>query len=338
MKNPKKIVLILTDDKPGHVNQSLGLAKALESSFTVEQHKITVLIRFKALRFVMRVIANWIPSYFLRLTLPFFYKIEGEYKGYNSPIIISSGGNTLYASIVIKALTKGLNLYSGSPKQFSPSLIDLIYSAIPLAGVPNNIVLGLPPSNISKPNGSYTKNSYALLIGGDGAGYRYNTKDWELMINGIHRLSEVADATWLVTTSRRSGKQIENLLDKTLKERVVSRLVLYGRNPEKVIGHFLQEAEIIFCTEESLTMVSEAIYSGKKVYTLIPNEAAPDNNDSCIITSYQTSGLIERCLLSDLATLTPSVGTQQNLFLEIDKKISASVTDALKRHVKNQDT
>lgn len=329
MTKPHKTILILTDDKPGHVSQSFGIARSLESAFELDKREVKLKIRFKGLRFLMRFLANYIPTRLLGFTLPLFYKFEGRYDNCSNPIIVSSGGNTLYANIVINAATNGLNLYSGTPKQFSTKLIDLIYTVVPQNGLSNNIVLDLPPVNIDPLEPNFTANTYALLIGGDGAGYKYTTVDWNKLIQGLEALSKEHGIKWLITTSRRSGEEIEHLLENAFDKSYVSQLVLYRRKPEKIMSQYLQLAEAIFCTEDSLTMVSEAIYSGKKVYTLMPEAAAPDANDSAALQKYQTLELLQRCSINNLskAVITPKKGPVP--LPNIDEQISLPVIDAL---------
>ena len=329
MSNTAKTAIILIDDKPGHINQSLGLFHSLESSLSLEKHEIKLAVRFKGLRFLMRFLANNIPARLLSFTLPFFYKIDGKYKDCNEPIIISSGGNTLYANIVIKAITDGLNLYSGTPKQFPQTLIDLIYTVVPLDNNTNNIVLDLPPANIYQLNEGHTPNTFALLIGGNGAGYQYKNTDWKSLIQGIEQISKDQDVKWLITTSRRSGDDIENLLADSVNRECISDLVLYGQNPAKVMAQYLQKAEIIFCTEDSLTMVSEAIYSGKKVYTLVPEQSNPDNNDLAALNKYQSNQLVERCLMKNMDRVEIDRNKKCSALPDIDHQISQPVIDAL---------
>lgn len=329
MSSTVKTAIILIDDKPGHINQSLGLFHSLESSLSLEKQEIKLALRFKGLRFLMRFLANNVPAHLLSFTLPFFYKIEGRYKDFRQPIIISSGGNTLYANIVIKAMTNGLNLYSGTPKHFSQALIDLIYTVVPLESNTNNIVLDLPPANIPKLKEGHLQNTFALLIGGNGAGYQYTASDWKSLIQAIEQIAKDHSVKWLITTSRRSGDEAETLIADGLSPKYISDLVLYGRKPAKVMSQYLQKAEIIFCTEDSLTMASEAIYTGKKVYTLRPEKSEPDNNDLAALEKYQSNQLVERCLIKNMNRIEIDRNKKRSPLPDIDHQISQPVIDAL---------
>ncbi|PCK09470.1 MAG: hypothetical protein COA42_03550, partial [Alteromonadaceae bacterium] len=110
---------------------------------------------------------------------------------------------------------------------------------------------------------------------------------------------------------------------------IVSQLVLYRRKPEKIMSQYLQLAEAVFCTEDSLTMVSEAIYSGKKVYTLMPETAAPDANDSAALQKYQTLELLQRCSINDLSKAIITPNKSPTPLPNIDEQISLPVLAAL---------
>jgi len=278
----------------------------------------------------MRYLVNTLPHKLLIPTLPVFYRINGDYKNYHNPIIISSGGNTLYASIVLKSLTGGLNLYSGSPKQFNPSMIDLIYTVVPIPNLANNVVLDLPPVNIEKIMPRSSANIYTLLIGGNGAGYQYSKKDWAILVTAIKEIAFSHNIKWLITTSRRSGVFIEELLDQLNEPSVIEELTLYGRKPEKVMSRYLQEAEVIFCTEDSLTMVSEAIYSGKKVYTLHPKVYQPDQNDANALEKYDSSGFIERHPIESIGDVSVNKKKLIQVLPNINKQIYAPVLKKLR--------
>jgi len=72
----------------------------------------------------------------------------------------------------------------------------------------------------------------------------------------------------LLTTSRRTPISVEEKLEKLCKNDVIKEYVLYNKNPKKIINFFLSNADIIFCTEDSGNMITEAILSRKKVYTV----------------------------------------------------------------------
>ena len=59
--------------------------------------------------------------------------------------------------------------------------------------------------------------------------------------------------------------------------------------------HLLYLAHDIFVTEDSSTMISEAISSGKKVASIFPQNIKAPEKYSQIIMKYESLGFIERC-------------------------------------------
>ena len=85
----------------------------------------------------------------------------------------------------------------------------------------------------------------------------------------------------------------------------VSMSVLY--HSEKARGkfdHLLYVADNIFVTEDSSTMLSEAVSSGKKVISIFPQNINAPEKYLQIITKYQGLEFIERCSIENIDKFT----------------------------------
>ena len=295
-------VWALKDNKAGHTAQARGIAAALSSAhqdcqiFWIECH-----LRFPALKTLMRYIASsknkdrivkWMPYFYSPLKLP-----EEQ-----PDFIVSSGGNTQFALIGLSRQYGGTSLYSGTPKKYPAELFDILYTVTPF-NTPNNIVLPLPPVDINLPSRKsdtpYQKARAsgrkigAVLIGGNGAGYVYDDSDWSNLAQLIQK-KHGFEISWLITTSRRTGPQAEAILQNTLTSlSSILKAVWWQRKPDKVMSEYLSECDFIVVTEDSLSMVAEAIYSGRKVYSFRP--ASPpklNKNDQLALTQYEENQLI----------------------------------------------
>ena len=81
--------------------------------------------------------------------------------------------------------------------------------------------------------------------------------------------------------------------------------VLY--HSEKARGkfdHLLYVADNIFVTEDSSTMLSEAVSSGKKVISIFPQNINAPEKYLQIIKKYQGLGFIERCGIENIDKFT----------------------------------
>ncbi len=294
-------IWIISDGLPGHYNQSIGLSNAIQSYFKYEVIVVDVQIKHKSLRFLMRLIANYFPYFLGRNAFSFFYQ-HGDLPSKKPKLVISAGGNTIFANISLSKPIKINNIHSGTLKHYKSDLIDKIFTVVPLEGVNNNVVLDLPPANIDQQKTTRDDPFYTLLIGGDGAGYSYTDSDWKQLALAVIEIANRDNISWMITTSRRTGKRVEKLLRNHLDENVIKEVVWFSSNPQKVVKRFLEEARVVFCTEDSLTMVSEAIYTHKPVITIQPQFMKPEKNDALALQKYQNKQFIIRTPITNLAS------------------------------------
>lgn len=309
---PAKLnIWIISDGLPGHYNPCLGIVRAIERYRDVRHETIVATQRLKMLRPLMRYLVNYLPGLSPGL-LRLFYRYNSLPQGMPD-LVISGGGNTLFFNAALGARYKHVkNVYSGTLKHYKPERFFRIFTVVPLESVANNVVLDLPPANIPGAPDSQTETQptdvarpcYCLLVGGEGAGYHYTVDDWVRLAEGMNRLSLEFGVRWLITTSRRTGRRAEQILEETIPESVIRESVWYNKQPAKVVQRFLASASRVFCTEDSLTMVSEAIFSGKPVCTLLPDSVSSTENDRLALEHYARKGYIQRINIADLASTT----------------------------------
>lgn len=106
-----------------------------------------------------------------------------------------------------------------------------------------------------------------LLIGGNAKGF---TLKKELMAEVIRQVKEAAEkigADILVTTSRRTSKEVEELVRQEFKDCRRTKLLVIANesNIPEAVGGILGLSSIIICSPESISMISEAASSKKYV-------------------------------------------------------------------------
>jgi mitochondrial fission protein ELM1 len=106
-----------------------------------------------------------------------------------------------------------------------------------------------------------------LLVGGDNPDFRLTPDGANKMIMGVMEFCKANDAELLVTTSRRTPKEAEAMLKARLGNNRACKLLVVAneRNMEGAVAGILDIGNIIAVSGESVSMVSEAIASGKKV-------------------------------------------------------------------------
>ncbi|MEW4488666.1 ELM1/GtrOC1 family putative glycosyltransferase [Thalassoglobus sp. JC818] len=114
---------------------------------------------------------------------------------------------------------------------------------------------------------------WAMLVGGDGGGYRWSERDWERLADGINNVAAQFNIQWVLTTSRRTGSRAEAILQSRISPNSIAHAVWYAENPQRIMSAYLGASERVFATEESISMLSEAIVSQRPVYALTPDRA-----------------------------------------------------------------
>lgn len=327
-KSSPLLLWLLTDGAPGHLSQSRGLADAIGRFCPVEVTKIELRVRNRLLKSLGRFLqphigdfSSWLRRQVYSLELPLM----------RPDLLISSGGNTLLASALLARELQVPNLYSGTLKGYAPESYSLIFTVNPL-GLSNNRVLPLPPvpGSLARPlQAPGTNAPWLLLIGGDGAGYRYRKQDWQGLAEAVNRLG-VQGVRWLLTTSRRTGREAESFLQRHLISEFLLETVYYGDNPRPVVREFLERCERVWVTEDSLTMVAEAIYAGRPVSSLRPRQVDPEDNDARALERYAERGLLRRLeilALEDQALA--SIGRKRQVVPDVQQLIWDAVKPLL---------
>jgi mitochondrial fission protein ELM1 len=114
-----------------------------------------------------------------------------------------------------------------------------------------------------------------MLIGGDTKSFRLSKDLMQEVINQTKDFLEKNDAQILVTTSRRTSKEVEELVNKEFKDYPRCKLLVIAneKNMPFAVGGILGLSHIVITSAESISMISEAVNSKK--YVLVFN-SVPD--------------------------------------------------------------
>lgn len=321
-------IWLLSDGASGHLSQSRGLADAIARFRQVDTIEVPLRVKHHWLKSLLRHALPLAPSMSRRM-LPQVYEITLPQAAPH--LVISSGGNTLLASAMLASMFKVPNLYSGTRKGYPPRAYTRIYSVTPQGGA-SNVVLPLPPvpGELLRPMPSPgDKAALCLLIGGSGAGYDYRQEDWIQLCMAVNQKAQESAHKWLISTSRRTGAEAESLLEKYLDPTAVSEIVYYGRAPKPVVREFIARSGAIFVTEDSLTMVAEAIYSGRPTISVQPRIHRAEANDEQALRSYAANGFLTRVPIPKIADRDFARAAAQPSLPDIQALIYSSLADLL---------
>ena len=296
----------LSEGVAGHDGQVLGVIKTLrDAGYDVLTKTVSVRWKIHLLRGLLRLISRKLskyPNFISTKLILFCYKFSSVNE---VDVIISGGANLAPLNLAISKTLKVKNIHLSTPRDWKISDFSAYITSSKVSSSPSNLVPEIVPNQfdpktckdvgtkfISEKGIEGIKFSL-LVLGGDGIGYTYTKKEWIEILDNFSSYCESKESSPLFITSRRTPKEIEDLIK---HRHDVSMSVLF--HSEKARGkfdHLLYIADDIFVTEDSSTMISEAVSSGKKVASIFPqNIKAPDKYLQ-IIKKYESLGFIERC-------------------------------------------
>jgi len=160
-----------------------------------------------------------------------------------------------------------------------------------------------------------------VLIGGNSGAYRYRSEDWLQLTAFLREAHRLYGVRWLATTSRRSGRFIADALatmaqtgDGGLETFIDFRTAGAGTLPA-----IFAAAHAILCTDDSTTMISEAIAARLPVVSVAPATSAVEPREAefrQVLTregwyrSLPLARLTPDTFLAALEEISPRTGSQ----------------------------
>lgn len=304
MNNQQKkyIVWVVSDGVAGHFRQSEGLILALKQQFDIEEYWLTIRLKNGLYRQMLKWGLNHQKTCFG--LLPWAYQDLNLPK--QSPdIVLGAGGKSMYAVASLAQHYQAKSIFVGSLRGLNPSVFDLILTLDDL-DYPNHIRVDVAPMPITPQSLAQAKQQwlneqaiselstpiFTMLIGGDGAGVKYQATDWEQLAEHMNQLAERYQAKWLVTTSRRTPIEAEHILQQRLNVHHVLQATYWHQQPKKVMQAYLGLADKVFVTAESMTMITEAVYTQKDVIAVLPIQRTINESHQQHLSQFEQKKLI----------------------------------------------
>ena len=119
-----------------------------------------------------------------------------------------------------------------------------------------------------------------VLIGGDSKKTVFSEAHAKTLIEQIVQLCGQLKAAVLITTSRRTNETVSSYIEDELKRRIGRYLHFHDFNKSKAnpFYAFLQLADMIIVTGDSVSMASESCSTGKPVYIFSPEGSASEKH------------------------------------------------------------
>lgn len=282
-KNPHRKALILSDGRKGHENQSIAFCELKGLDFCI--CKIAYANKFLKL---CSYALDFFGLYFKIFKCDFG---EGgtaadlkngsnlNNPALNSPVASDSANLDAVADRNLNFADFDLFVGAGSTsyyalkfyaRRYAKPSIALMYPkgyrkdfSVIIAGAHDrpkprvNLKISPVSLSFSRPQGLYQPQSKAVgfVIGGPNSCFEMGDEILK-QIEGVR--AQFADCEFVLTTSPRTPRATESALAKLSWD----YSVIYSRDPVNPIGDFLSQCEWVFISEDSVSMISEAVSNG----------------------------------------------------------------------------
>lgn len=270
-------ILILSDGRMGHLNQSIAFAKHFNAHYEI----IPVTFRYKIYK-----VLSYVLDYFKIYTQVLFHAHALPKSPFD--LIVSAGSSTYYAN---KTLSKKLAIRSVAmmlPQSYRYDF-DLIF-AQSHDHPPKQANIITLPANFSyvEPKGLFTpKNkSIGIIIGGNNTHFKMDKERIKHQLDSVFETYKGYEIA--VTTSPRTPKEIEELL----KSYPFAYSVIFSQNKINPIADFLHHCEVVFITIDSTSMISEAISYGTSCIEILPLSENKNNKFFTLVQNLENEGYV----------------------------------------------
>jgi mitochondrial fission protein ELM1 len=240
VKRPPLVVWIISDGKPGHVNQSLGLAEALARAASTDIHVIPALPGWRAW-------LAWVLKRAPGRTLP-------------TPDLIVGAGHATHATLLAARRARGgrsvVLMKPSLPRRWFDLCILPEHDGVP-ADAHTLVTEGA--LNRVRPATSRDVSQGLLLIGGSSPHFEWDSDAVQVQIRSL--LARTPESHWTLTTSRRTPADFLA----ALPQHPNLTLVPYTATSPDWLPAQLARCGTVWVTPDSASMVFEALTAGADV-------------------------------------------------------------------------
>jgi KDO2-lipid IV(A) lauroyltransferase len=296
--SPDRRVLILSDGKAGHVNQSAAVCEAIRrerrshSAFDRRVSSEVVQVRFRGRAFQKAVRALSLAlggrlvlaRFWMRMILaPECYRtLLGTY----ADIVISCGSSLVDVNLWMKKENQARSVVVMKPA-FGPARFDAVIAPghdrlapHPRVFQTEGALSVLRPEDLELASGALAAElgltsgarRLGVLIGGDTGTLRFERAAFEDLMRTLREHSLRAGVQVFLTTSRRTPPWAESWLKRAFDDRSLCPFLLVANESNRpgAVAGILGLSDAVVATADSVSMVSEAVSAGKPVLVIRP--------------------------------------------------------------------
>ena len=268
-------ILILSDDRVGHINRSQAVVAAIARHRAVDLRMIQLYIpQLLPKAFLPRLARLLSPNAYLRLihkiTAADFPKVD---------LIISTGGSTIGANRALAKLFRVKNIYVGKnrgfpPRSFNISLAPYTVNGKPVAGHMLIQPVNIDPDALISPyprkfSNVSTDFSIGFLLGAPTREAPFSKSDWDAIATLITRFTSNTSARIVVSTSPRTPNAAYQALELHKIAEKCEFIDFRVHGPGSANAIF--ECDSIIATLDSNSMINEGMAARRPVIVLTPD-------------------------------------------------------------------
>lgn len=291
---PTKKILILSDGKAGHLNQSVAVAEAIQryrrgAGYAEEDTSYEIADAVFRNR-TMRALFNLCAGRFY-ICCPRFYLKKDSRKTLETKygdIIISCGAAVEGLNVALSRELGSKSIVIMKPSMTGTRPFDLVIAprhdglaeggnVVITEGAPNRITeesLKKDGSSLTERFGLDGKAAIGVFVGGDSQEFRITEENVRQLAEAVCGAASDIDGSIMVTTSRRTSAAVEKALkEKFGREKRCSLLVIANeKNVEGVVSGMLGLCRVSVVSGESISMVSEAAAAPNYTFVFKPEK------------------------------------------------------------------
>ena len=246
-----------------------------------------------------------------------------DYPDETPDLIVSAGGNTAFANVLLQRCFGVPNVFIGSGRRLGGNVFSAHLTLEP-TGDSTNVVMTLSPSNIDalavaeagrtwrQEAISSNRPLFCMACGGNGAGVRYRVRDWTRLGVWMSRIASELDIRWLVSTSRRTTSTGEAALRAAIADNALAYAVWWHRSPEPIFHKLLGAADCNFVTHDSMSMINECISAERPLVVVEGGHGRPDTRYTNILNKFTQLGFCLRVQVDAAFDGVPNTSTPAN--------------------------
>ncbi len=262
MSSNNPLILVLADSIMGHANQALGVAEKSGLPFVEVRTEFGIFSR--------------IPNSIMGAHV---YGLKGDsLKNVKAvlelrpDIVISAGRRTAPVARWIKRHNPHIKLVHIMNPQSGIRDFDLI--ACPyhdrLPSGYNIYRILLAPHRLNRADFPYPEqekkiSKIGVLLGGGTSKAGYLPDEIARFARMLIEMAALYDASLSITSSRRTGGKVEEVLDQALKGKINYDFYKYSPSRDNPYQNILKTSDALVVTGDSISMISEAIFTNKPV-------------------------------------------------------------------------